>query len=230
MANTDRRWPYGFLDAFWSNHRINEGEVTSGMEITNDKELTGTVEYILAVSNLSDREKTIIRRRYQERKTYREIGKEFGITESTVLDIIHRAVSKLRRNSFYKNVLFCGVAAYARQNYEQRTTWEIDQRVDERVAQILQDERECRRRGLYFRRKSERKSNSHLTDSSRIAELDLSVRSYNALMHSGRKTISDILILKDRGSLLRIENIGGKNADEIIIALQRNGFDAKHLM
>ncbi len=230
MMNNNRRWPYGFLDDFWQYTVFSSDEETQALDITNDKELTGSVEYVLTVCSLSDKELQILRKHYQQHITYRDIGREYGVTGSRVREIASHAMSKLRKNPLYKGILLHGIAAFARQRYKMRMTSEFEKSVEERVAQIRQDEHECRMRGLQFRPQGKDKESNHLTSKSKIADLNLSVRSFNALMRSGRKTISDLLDIKNRETLLSIRNLGVKSADEILKTLQRKGFDVAHLL
>ena len=151
MMNNNRKWPYGFLDDFWQHTEFSSDEETQALDITNDKELTGSVEYVLTVCGLSDKELHILRKHYQQHITYREIGREYGVTGSRVREIASHAMSKLRKNSLYKGILLHGIAAFARQRYKMRMTSEFKKSVEERVAQIRQDEHECRMRGLQFK-------------------------------------------------------------------------------
>ena len=148
-------------------------------------------------------------------------------------DIRHcdtHALRKLRRNSLYKGILLHGVAAYARQNYEIKLDYEFNRRVDERVEQIRKDERECRKRGLQFKRLKAKNSGGDVTEKSQIADLELSVRSFNALLRSGKRTVADILDIKDRDSLMSIKCLGVKSANEILSKLAGKGFDVGHLV
>ena len=228
--NTTRRWPYGFLDAFWRFHDPVVDEEISAKKLTNDKELTATVDYVLTTCNLSDREKSIIRLYYQQNMTYREAGREFGISSGRAQQIAVKAIIKLWHNSFYRGILLHGIAAYARQSYKIRMDYEFSRRVDERVDQIRKDERECRKRGLVFRWTGEKKPSGQLTYKSQIADLDLSVRAFNALARSGKRTVADVLELKDKASLLKIKCLGVKSADEILDKLTNKGFDVGHLV
>ena len=230
MMYSNRRWPYGFLDDFWQHTEFSSDEETQALNITNDKELSGSIEYVFTVCDLSDKELQILRKHYQQHVSYREIGRELGITGPRVQQIANNAMNKLRKNSLYKGILLRGVAAYARQRYKMRMTYEFEKSVEARVAQIRQDEHECRMRGLQFRPQGNDKESHRLTQKSKINELNLSVRSFNALMRSGRKTISDILDIKNRESLMSIRNLGVKSADEILHSLRRNGFDVAHLL
>ena len=78
---------YGFLDDFWQYTEFSSDEETQALDITNDKELTGTVEYVLTVCSLSDKELQILRKHYQQNITYREIGREYGVTGSRAREI-----------------------------------------------------------------------------------------------------------------------------------------------
>jgi DNA-directed RNA polymerase, alpha subunit/40 kD subunit len=228
MMYRERRWPLGFLDGFWKHAELPLNEETPAT--TNDKELTGTVEYVLTVCNLSDREVQILRKHYQQHIPYREIGREYGITGARVNQIIDRAMTKLWQNSLYRGILLHGVAAYARQRYKMRMTSEFERSVKERVTEIRRLEHLCRMNGLHPRHLENDNESGPLTRRSGIIDLGLSARSFNALMRAGRKTISDVLDLKNREALMDIRSLGEKCANEILKTLQCKGFDVAHLL
>ena len=51
-TNSIRKWPYGFLDEFWQW----EDYQYKPPEISDANELIGSIEYVLAVCKLKDRE------------------------------------------------------------------------------------------------------------------------------------------------------------------------------
>lgn len=69
-----------------------------------------------------------------------------------------------------------------------------------------------------------------MTEKSQIADLELSVRSFNALLRSGKRTVADILNIKDRDTLMSIKCLGAKSANEILSKLAGRGFDVGHLV
>ena len=230
MGNTTRRWPYGFLDGFWRFHDSYVDEEITAMKFTNDKELTGTVEYVLTTCNLSDREKKLLRLHYQQNVPYREAGREFGISSGRAQQIVVGAFIKLWKSTLYRGVLLHGIAAYARQNYKMRMDYEFSCRVDKRVAEIRKAEREYQKKRPVFKPTEAKKPAGQLTNKSQIADLDLSVRAFNALLRSGKRTIADVLELKDKDSLLKIRCLGVKSADEILGKLKSKGFDVGNLV
>lgn len=227
MAATIRNWPYGFLDDFWWSHQDTDNPADANSpELTNEKELIGSIEYVLAVCHLKDREKEVLRKRYQQHMTYAEIGQSMNLTGSYVRDICERAMGRLRHSPFYKSILSRGVAAYARQRYEMRFNSEFNERVEKRVAEIRQAEHEQR-----MRKHPEEKKQTipSAAKSTRIGDLSLSVRSHNALLREGHNTVADILAIENREALLGIKNLGEKSANEIVILLDKMGFDVNHL-
>ncbi len=56
-----------------------------------------------------------------------------------------------------------------------------------------------------------------------IYNLDLSIRSYNALERAGIKTVADLL-QRTKNDLLQLRNLGAKSVDEIIQEIEKAGF------
>lgn len=227
MGAVIRNWPYGFLDDFWCGHQDTENPADNNSpDLTNDKELIGSIEYVLAVCDLNDREMEILRKKYQHNMTFDEIGQSINISGSYAQGICHRAIRKLRSKSLYRCILSRGVAAYARQRYEIRLNEEFNERVEERVAEIRKAEYEQR---LRKHPALKQRVITPAARSTKICDLMLSVRSYNALSEAGCRTVHDILALENRDALLSISGLGVKCANEIINLLDNKGYNVRHL-
>ena len=239
-----RKWPYGFLDSFWS-HYSGESYEYLPPDITDDNELAGSVEYVLAVSGLSDREKEMLRLRFQSGKTYREIGCQYNISTVTVSDHINTSLRKLFRCSKYKQILSEGVAAYARRTACLKRDEEIEKIVEERVLKArLSDGRywankhcppeDLKDLPVYHPAKrnstiSTRKQTQTKPVDTHIVDLPLSNRIFYALSRAGISNVSDILKRKDKDDILSIRNLGEKSYEDLMSILEKNGYDVKHL-
>ena len=226
-TTTIREWPYGFLDKFWEC----QYDHYQPPEITDTKELIGSVEYVLAVSKLKDREIEIIRKRFQQLKTYQEIGTDYSISPSAAREACQHALMRLHRNPRYKAILSMGIAAYTRCNYKIVWTMEFDRLVEEQVREIRRDDYRywSRRFGINPETVKARQSDPRAMGT-QLSDLKLSVRSYTCLQNAGCKTVDDVLTFKNKEALLAIRNLGAKSYDEIIRVLKEQGFDVSHLM
>ena len=226
-----RRWPYGFLDEYWYGYDDTDNPADlNSPDLTNEKELIGSIEYVLSVCPLKDREIEILRMRFQKRMIYADIAKELNLSGSRVRSSCERSMRKLRDKSLYKGILSKGVAAYARQRYEMRMNEEINKLVEERVAEIRQAEREQKTIITPEQRpKAKKQLIDRLARSTKISDLDLSTRSYHGLRRSSCYTVADILKLENRQVLLKQRSIGEKSVDEILNVLEAKGFNVSHL-
>ena len=128
-ANSTREWPYGFLDKFWEH---NSCEFVPPKDVCF-RELAGSIEYVLAVCNLKEREKDILRRRFQDLLTYQQIGDMYGVSKERIREIIVKSMVKLRRNSKFKSILSEGVTGYCRSRYNIALNEKVNEMVREQV-------------------------------------------------------------------------------------------------
>jgi len=81
-------------------------------ELTDD--VLAGIEY--ALSRLTDREREVLRQRYEERKTYSAIGVDFNVTASTVQKNEYTAFRKLRHRQVMGYILY-GKIGFVKREY-----------------------------------------------------------------------------------------------------------------
>ena len=225
-TNSIRKWPYGFLDEFWQW----EDYQYKPPEISDVNELIGSIEYVLAVCKLKDREIEIIRKRFQQLETYKEIGSDYSLSMSAARQACRNAMKRLRKNSLYKAILSMGIAAYIRKEHKISEDIAFNKCVEERVREIRRDDYRywSRRFGANPIIVKSRQSNSKALET-RLSDLKLSVRSYTCLQNAGCKNAADVLTFENKDALMAIPSLGAKSYDEIIRVLKEQGFDTSHL-
>lgn len=205
-------WPYNLLeDIFLSgaDPEEKEKELENAMIIPISDDQQAGLEKALKM--LTSDEQEIIRLRYVECLTLEEAGQKFGITRNGAREKEVKAIRKLRHPS-RKNLFVYGLEG-CRLRQEEKGLRSRKEKLERLEAQIKQEETDAERRAeeLGF-------TDGRLPISSDISELELSVRSENALRRSGIMTIQDILDYTiENGGLRDIRNLGEKGRGEIIM-------------
>lgn len=198
-------YPYNLFEAI-KNGRPHI-ELPNEMNEDNERGL------FLALSYLKGREREIIKLRYQEGKTLREIGQNFGFNSERSRQIIAHAVRML---ATHKSVLMINKGP---QGY-------IEDVVERRAKLIAEMEiEEAYKKGYHEGYKDgkaqvEEKIPDMIAGSNiTIEELDITIRPYNCLKSIGAKTVFDLLQLTIE-EINNIKNLGKKSRIEIARALK----------
>lgn len=205
-------WPYNLLeDIFLSGagpeEKEKELENVMTIPISGDQQ-AGLDE---ALKMLTSDEQEIIRLRYVDCLTLEEAGQKFGITRNGAREKEVKAIRKLRHPS-RKNLFVYGLEG-CRLKQKEENLRSRKERLKLLEAQIRQEETDTERRAEELG-----PTDGHLPVSSDISDLELSVRSENALRRGGIRTIQDILAYTMKnGGLRNIRNLGEKSRDEIIM-------------
>lgn len=150
---------------------------------------------------LSVREKQVLELRWRDKKTYDEICKVFCVTRERIRQIETKALRKLNHPTRLLNY-----TAVPYRDYQ--TEQKAREKAEERLDWFLQH-------GTYsveLTEDNEVKPENMIS----LKELDLSVRSYNALNRAGCETLHDITEIPDEETFYKIRNLGRKSAEEII--------------
>lgn len=205
----DTEWPMNLIEAM-------------GLQLGDDDPLdhlddATTVEIALTMSRLTEREKKVLRMRYKGMHTLKVIGDEIGITGNRVREIEAKALRKLRHPygpACY--IMRKGVKAYV----EMRIETGIADALEERKKELEKD----------YQHKMDEIAMKSLEDvmkeqlSTRIEDLDMSLRATNCLKRAGCNTVQDLI----RGyptidDAMRIRNLGAKSLEEVIERLHTMG-------
>lgn len=218
LRQQHKTWPWNFLDEV-----LGRRESSPLKEILDMQEIIGSVEYVLAVSKLKDREVDIIRMHFQQGKTYREIAEHYSLSGVRPGQILHHAMQQIRARPHNKAILSIGVAAYTRCRQNIVENEMINRQVEAKLFEArLEDARLWAKQHEVNPLRGKEQKPLFKFESTRIEELSLSVRAYNSMRRAGIKTVADIISYEKKTGLRRIRNFGEKSYQEIVDLLAAN--------
>lgn len=199
-------YPYNLVDHIF-------GEPV--MVVLNEDQLEGLNK---ALSMLTIREQQCLHLYFDEEKTLDEIGKIYGVRRERSRQIISKALRKLRHPSKLAMIKY-GIKGQEIANLESIEK-DIDARrarIDEKVKELNESLAELEEKQHYIEDISGKTCSLKSNEIDELfAELDLSVRSYNALKRAGCTSVNDILNLFKDGSIMKVRNLGRKSIEEIM--------------
>ena len=175
------------------------------------QDILGTIAYLLA--DMDKRTAEVLRLRYQQHKTVREIAHDVARTEERVQTLIAEGIATLRTPAALR-MLEDGAAKFFAREAEgaYQCLAEKTENADTLHSGIM--------------------PTGHIYDAissdAPIDDLDLSVRAWNCLKRAGIDTVGQ-LVQRDFESLLRVRNLGKKCAEEIKDKLTANGLRLKSM-
>ena len=173
-----------------------------------------SLEYTLwKLSKQHERGVEILLKRYRDKKSYEQIGNEYGVTRERVRQIVARMIRYLRHPSRL-NIIRHGISGM----------------IDIHGQEEYKKGYNLGYRDGYSSAKDEEVSYKATVErlNPNIEDMDLSVRSFNCLMRAGLKTANDIAKL-DFNQLSRIRNLGRKSLNEVVQRMEELGFDTRHM-
>lgn len=166
-----------------------------------------------ALDTLTEREHKVILRRFRDRLTLEQTGREFGITRERIRQIEAKAIRKLRhpsRAAMYKAVPYAELKAcwadYYKLEAEYKQVAEAYRVLSDRPAEEVVRESDVLNKAL--------------------DEMDLSVRSYNCLRRAGKDTIGKIADMS-MYELSQVRNLGQKSLKEVVSRLRGYGVELR---
>ncbi len=172
----------------------------------------------LALATLSEREREVIRLRFQKKMTLEQCGKEHGITRERIRQIEAKAIRKLRHPSRANMIKAVPLAEVQQQHSEYlklSQAYELLSKAFEVCTAKRADP------GVVV---PTAELPVHLQTP--ISELDLSRRSYNCLRGAGKDTLRDITEMT-RDELAKIRNMGRKSVEEVVRKIEIYGLILK---
>ena len=163
-----------------------------------------------ALGNISDREREIISKYFEQRMTLEEIGKFYGVTRERIRQVMSRGLRRFRVEVLYSIPL----------RKERQHIYEQEKRLEQWRWRML---KEYRRTGSYDsemeRLFGEEKS---YTKRQMVSELGLNPRTENCLKRAGVIYV-DELVKMSYPDVRKIRNMGKISADEIVGKLEERG-------
>ena len=197
-----KEWPYNLIEAL-------EFDLDSTIEHFIERYDHVCFEY------LTERERNILRERYEDQKTLEEIGKAWLVTRERARQLLVKALKKMKRHQRYFELgEYANLERKAQNEYAayietKKKEWDYESA----KAYIAEYEREYRESEAYKLAQT-------------IDELDLSVRSYNCLKRAGIRTIEELLE-RNKEDLMKLRNLGRKSLREIIKKMEEAGYQIK---
>lgn len=173
---------------------------------------------------LNTKEKNFLLYRYNQDKTYEEIGLLYGLTRERVRQVINCGLAKLRRPEIKYYLLYGDEYRKAVENL-QNAQAEYDRAIVElmksRFKEGLSKIDNINKKAEEYRKKTAEISEGIVNEEDLsackeniITSLGLSVRSQNALRANNITTLSDLISLS-HNDLASIKNLGKRSVDEI---------------
>lgn len=160
---------------------------------TLTEDVLAGLEYALSV--LNDREREILRQRFEQRKPVVDIAADFGVTKSRIRECEYNALRKLRQRTVLGYILY-GRKGFAERNY-----------IYHYASNDASDGVVASEQDVYT-----------IT----IEELDLTVHAYTYLRRAGYAVVGDIADLSTE-QIQAIGHLHDKNREEIAMCLRRLG-------
>ena len=173
------------------------------------------LEYIIQ-KTLTEREGKVLDMRYKRYMTMAAIGEEYGLRAERIRQIEAKAVRKLRHPSRSKYILM-GMEGYI--NYLRDTA--VEERLREYKKEIVTLEKK-----IAELTDTEYEEEKNELENAPLAELDLSVRTFNILYRAGYSTVKELLDA-DAEKIVSLPNLGLKNFSDLIDVLSEKGFGWK---
>lgn len=173
------------------------------------------LEYIIK-KTLTEREGRVLDMRYKRYMTMAAIGEEYGLRAERIRQIEAKAVRKLRHPSRSRYILM-GMEGYI--NYLRDTA--VDERLREYKKEIISLEKK-----IAELTDTEYEEEKNELENAPLAELDLSVRTFNILYRAGYSTVKELLDA-DAEKIVSLPNLGLKNFSDLIDVLSEKGFGWK---
>ena len=173
------------------------------------------LEYIIQ-KTLTEREGRVLDMRYKRYMTMAAIGEEYGLRAERIRQIEAKAVRKLRHPSRSRYILM-GMEGYI--NHLCNTA--VDERLREYKKEIISLEKK-----IAELTDTEYEEEKNELENAPLAELDLSVRTFNILYRAGYSTVRELLDA-DAEKIVSLPNLGLKNFSDLIDVLSEKGFGWK---
>ena len=152
---------------------------------------------------MSERSQKVLKQRYEDGLTLNEIGKLHNVTKERIRQIQAKAVRMLRHPSRRPSI--------------------------EKGLEAAKQEFEKKEKELKNRKKLMETEEKTGPDSP-IEKLELSHRSYFALIRAGCLTVGQVISKYEKGTITFIRNLGKKSEEEIAIKIfEKTGIDVKKL-
>lgn len=164
-----------------------------------DIHINGTLE---AIETLSEKEQICLYKRHAENKTLKEIGKDLGVTQERIRQVLSKAYRKLKNPQKVRLMLVSKII-------------EENNRLKQEILELKSI--------IKTREITEKPQNTNIVLS--IEDMNLSGRCHNIMKRQGMKTVYDILKITSYSRLEATRNMGKQAISELFSKMRELGFD-----
>ena len=227
LESIPRKIPAGYL-AVWPYNLLDDIFMEAVDLDMNEDRMAGLEK---ALNTLYPQEKAWLLLVYKEGNSIKATGETVGKSTERVRQVVHKAIRKLRhparRRLIIDGIKGCQEIAEEREMISDQKRKLIQERME---LEKLKEECEAisNQKQLLAQEKIEmlKKLNNidPLDAPLDLAEMDLSVRSFNCLWRARFKTIRELLKHAESGELYRVRNLGVKSITEVLQKLYDRGY------
>ena len=178
-----------------------------------------------ALRGLTDKEREVLKMRYEDGMTYEAVGKTYGVTRERVRQIEQKALRKLRHPAF-KEIIWNGRKAIEEHAEAVRKLADETAELNKQIASMYSNRVRLKEICEQFPDVKEIIEDRSKNLNVDIVEMELSIRAYNCLARAGYKKVEDLVgMTTDR--LMKVRNLGRKSMEEIIKKCHEWGIEVK---
>ena len=230
LEGKPRKIPAGYL-AVWPYNLLDDIFLEPVSFIVNEDQMNGLMT---AIDTLTPRERELLLLCYKDGNSFIEIGKAICRTNQCVSQIVHKAIRKLRHPA-RMHLILDGVNGSQAVDEERglisnqkrkliQERMELE-KLKEECKTIAGQKEELEQEKIELLEKLEKLNAVDPLDAPLdLAELDLSVRSFNCLMRADFKSMRELLDRAKAGELYRVRNFGVKCTKEVLQKLYDYGY------
>ena len=215
LESAPRKIPEGYI-SIWPYNLLDDVFQEPVSFVMTDDRIDGLYN---ALDMLTDREKEWTILSYRDGMANTEIARMYDRSSNRVMQVLHTAVRKLRHPA-RKRLIMDGVNG-SREIAEEREKISFQKR---KLIQERMELEELKKDVEDLRNRPPLPPLDPLDAPLSIAELDLSVRSFNCLMRADFKTMRELLDRTASGKLYSVRNFGVKCTKELLQKLYDMGY------
>ena len=230
LESTPRKIPEGYI-SIWPYNLLDDVFQEPVSFIMTDDQIDGLYN---ALNTLNDREMEWTILSYRDGMANTEIAKMYDRSSNRVMQVLHKAVRKLRHPS-RMHLILDGVNGSQAVDEERglisnqkrkliQERMELE-KLKEECKTIAGQKEELEQEKIELLAKLEKLNAIDPLDAPLdLSELDLSVRSFNCLMRADFKSMRELLDRAKAGELYRVRNFGVKCTQELLQKLYDHGY------
>lgn len=203
-------WP----DNLWQEVTKNCDAPSNGAEMGASVLFYPNLDEVLSKA-LNERQQDILRQRYEQGMTYAEIAADYGVGAERIRQIIQRSLRTLREPKYFNMLKAAPMIEVIKLRVDLD---DLTQKYRYLEQQYADQFGELEKKKVHDR--------LQIPLASPLYVLNLTTRSYNALVMNGITTVGELVNCR-LSDLKKFQKLGSNSLENIIYVLEKNGFTLK---